>query len=163
MSVLLWVRCRLSPCKSVPAEPICAACRAIRALGAGLHRLLPEPPRWSETPPRAHPALVRAAAGRAVSSRRQTERLLELLTTEILHPDSQAPNGVKSHFLEVFLEELTKVGADEVGVAGGRAGRGRAGAGSVPRAEPPPLPQLTADQNLRLIEPFCRVAARTQE
>lgn len=66
---------------------------------------------------------------------RQTERLLELLTTEILHPDSQAPNGVKSHFLEVFLEELTKVGADE----------------------------LTADQNLRLIEPFCRVAARTQD
>uniref|UniRef100_A0A8C3YUX1 Ribosomal RNA processing 1 n=1 Tax=Catagonus wagneri TaxID=51154 RepID=A0A8C3YUX1_9CETA len=66
---------------------------------------------------------------------RQTERLLELLTTEILHPDSQAPNGVKSHFLEVFLEELTKVGADE----------------------------LTADQNLRLIEPFCRVATRTQD
>ncbi|KAG8507166.1 Ribosomal RNA processing protein 1A [Galemys pyrenaicus] len=66
---------------------------------------------------------------------RETEQLLELLTTEILHPDSQAPNGVKSHFLEVFLEELTKVGAAE----------------------------LTADQNLRLIAPFFRIAAQTRE
>ncbi|XP_007172729.2 ribosomal RNA processing protein 1 homolog A [Balaenoptera acutorostrata] len=66
---------------------------------------------------------------------RQTEQLLELLMTEILHPDSQAPNGVKSHFIEIFLEELTKVGARE----------------------------LTADQNLRLIGPFCTVAARTQD
>lgn len=45
---------------------------------------------------------------------RKIEQLLELLTTEVLHPDSQAPNGVKSHFLEIFLEELTKVGAAEV-------------------------------------------------
>lgn len=45
---------------------------------------------------------------------RQIEQLLELLTTEILHPDSQAPSGVKSHFLEIFLEELSKVGAAEV-------------------------------------------------
>ncbi|KAJ8793610.1 hypothetical protein J1605_003618 [Eschrichtius robustus] len=66
---------------------------------------------------------------------RQTEQLLELLMTEILHPDSQAPNGVKSHFIEIFLEELTKVGARE----------------------------LTADQNLRFIGPFCMVAARTQD
>ncbi|XP_045857715.1 ribosomal RNA processing protein 1 homolog A [Meles meles] len=66
---------------------------------------------------------------------RQIERLLELLTTEILHPDSQAPSGVKSHFLEIFLEELSKVGATE----------------------------LTADQNLKFIEPFCAIAARTQD
>lgn len=45
---------------------------------------------------------------------RQIEQLLELLTTEILNPDSQAPSGVKSHFLEIFLEELAKVGAAEV-------------------------------------------------
>ncbi|XP_065798997.1 ribosomal RNA processing protein 1 homolog A isoform X2 [Muntiacus reevesi] len=66
---------------------------------------------------------------------RQTEQLLELLTTEILHPDSEAPNGVKSHFIEIFLEELAKVGAHE----------------------------LTADQNLRLIGPFCTIAAQTQD
>ncbi|XP_047574999.1 ribosomal RNA processing protein 1 homolog A isoform X1 [Lutra lutra] len=66
---------------------------------------------------------------------RQIEQLLELLTTEILHPDSQAPSGVKSHFLEIFLEELSKVGAAE----------------------------LTADQNLKFIEPFCAIAARTQD
>ncbi|XP_051009318.1 ribosomal RNA processing protein 1 homolog A isoform X2 [Acomys russatus] len=66
---------------------------------------------------------------------RQIEQLLELLTTEILNPDSQAPNGVKSHFLEIFLEELTKVGAAE----------------------------LTADQNLQFIDPFCRIAAHTKD
>ncbi|XP_012589988.1 PREDICTED: transmembrane protein 52 [Condylura cristata] len=33
----------------------------------------------------------------------EADRLVELLTTEILHPDSQAPNGVKSHFIEVAL------------------------------------------------------------
>ncbi|KAF6385436.1 ribosomal RNA processing 1 [Rhinolophus ferrumequinum] len=66
---------------------------------------------------------------------RHMEQLLVLLTTEILHPDSQAPNGVKSHFIEIFLEELAKVGADE----------------------------LTADQNLKFIEPFCRIAAQTKD
>lgn len=51
---------------------------------------------------------------------------MELLTTEILHPDSQAPNGVKSHFIEIFLEELAKVGAAEVRGLGHRqwAGQG---------------------------------------
>uniref|UniRef100_A0A452RG53 Ribosomal RNA processing 1 n=1 Tax=Ursus americanus TaxID=9643 RepID=A0A452RG53_URSAM len=66
---------------------------------------------------------------------RQIEQLLELLMTEILHPDSQAPSGVKSHFLEIFLEELSKVGAAE----------------------------LTAEQNLKFIEPFCTIAARTPD
>ncbi|XP_062060590.1 ribosomal RNA processing protein 1 homolog A isoform X2 [Lepus europaeus] len=66
---------------------------------------------------------------------RQIEQLLELLTTEILHPDSQAPNGVKNHFTEIFLEELSKVGAKE----------------------------LTADQTLLFIEPFCRIAASTKD
>ncbi|XP_036898960.1 ribosomal RNA processing protein 1 homolog A [Sturnira hondurensis] len=66
---------------------------------------------------------------------RQTKQLLELLTTEILHPDSQAPNGVKSHFIEIFLEELARVGAAE----------------------------LTADQNLKFIDPFCRIAAQTKD
>ncbi|XP_069328341.1 ribosomal RNA processing protein 1 homolog A [Eulemur rufifrons] len=66
---------------------------------------------------------------------RQIEQLLELLTTEILHPNSQAPHGVKSHFIEIFLEELTKVGAEE----------------------------LTAEQNLKFVDPFCRVAAHTKD
>ncbi|KAK7814904.1 hypothetical protein U0070_026405 [Myodes glareolus] len=66
---------------------------------------------------------------------RQIEQLMELLTTEVLNPDSQAPNGVKSHFLEIFLEELTKVGAAE----------------------------LTADQNLQFIDHFCQIAAHTKD
>ncbi|KAK1344283.1 hypothetical protein QTO34_014848 [Cnephaeus nilssonii] len=49
--------------------------------------------------------------------------------------ESQAPNGVKSHFIEIFLEELAKVGASE----------------------------LTADQNLKFIDPFCRIAAQTKD
>ncbi|XP_045140869.1 ribosomal RNA processing protein 1 homolog A isoform X1 [Echinops telfairi] len=61
-------------------------------------------------------------------------QLLKLLMTEILHPDSQAPHGVKNHFTEIFLEELAKVGAK----------------------------QLTADQNLKFIDPFCKIAARTK-
>ncbi|KAM6224054.1 ribosomal RNA processing protein 1 homolog A [Rhynchocyon petersi] len=65
----------------------------------------------------------------------QSEKLLKLLMTEILHPDSQTPHGVKSHFTEIFLEELAKVGAKE----------------------------LTADQNLKFIDPFCRIAAKTKD
>ncbi|XP_052019500.1 ribosomal RNA processing protein 1 homolog A [Apodemus sylvaticus] len=66
---------------------------------------------------------------------RQIEQLLELMTAEVLSPDSQAPSGVKSHFLEIFLEELTKVGAAE----------------------------LTANQNLQFIDPFCQIAAHTKD
>ncbi|XP_058517228.1 ribosomal RNA processing protein 1 homolog A [Ochotona princeps] len=66
---------------------------------------------------------------------RHIKQLLDLLTTEILHPDSQAPNGVKNHFVEIFLEELTKVGAKE----------------------------LTAAQTLLFVEPFCGIAASTKD
>lgn len=92
---------------------------------------------------------------------RQMEQLLQLLTTEILHPDSDAPSGVKSHFIEIFLEELAKVGSHEVrrGAQGGRLSTRGLGRG----ADAASRPQLTADQNLRLIDPFCRIAAQTQE
>ncbi|XP_074069974.1 ribosomal RNA processing protein 1 homolog A [Macrotis lagotis] len=65
----------------------------------------------------------------------QVELLLDILMKEIFHPDSQAPCGVKSHFIDIYLEELTKVGAKE----------------------------LTADQNLKFIVPFCKIAARTKD
>uniref|UniRef100_A0A5F8GVA5 Ribosomal RNA processing 1 n=1 Tax=Monodelphis domestica TaxID=13616 RepID=A0A5F8GVA5_MONDO len=65
----------------------------------------------------------------------QVELLLDMLMREILHPDSHAPCGVKSHFIDIYLEELTKVGAQE----------------------------LTADQNLKFIVPFCKVAAKTKD
>lgn len=76
--------------------------------GAACQRALPEPP-LTRAQCRAWLLLHLPA-----SFLRLTEQLLELLTTEILHPDSQAPNGVKSHFIEIFLEELARVGADEV-------------------------------------------------
>lgn len=69
-----------------------------------------------------------AAAVFACFFLRQMEQLLELLTTEILHPDSGAPSGVKSHFIEIFLEELAKVGSREVR-CGARGGRLRAQGG----------------------------------
>ncbi|XP_044522814.1 ribosomal RNA processing protein 1 homolog A isoform X2 [Gracilinanus agilis] len=65
----------------------------------------------------------------------QIELLLDMLMKEILHPDSHAPCGVKSHFIDIYLEELTKVGAEE----------------------------LTADQNLKFIVPFCKIAAKTKD
>lgn len=93
---------------------------------------------------------VVAAAVFACLFLRQVEQLLELLTTEILHPDSGAPSGVKSHFIEVFLEELAKVGSREVR-RGARGARLRAGGweealtrcpGPPPTADGGPDPQV---------------------
>lgn len=33
---------------------------------------------------------------------------------EVLHPESQSPNGVKFHFIDIYLDELSKVGGKEV-------------------------------------------------
>ncbi|XP_053162030.1 ribosomal RNA processing protein 1 homolog B isoform X2 [Hemicordylus capensis] len=63
-----------------------------------------------------------------------TEPFLNLLMKEIVHSDSTAPIGIKLHFIDIYLEELAKVGAKE----------------------------LTADQNLRFIEPFCKIIAKTK-
>ncbi|KAL8190454.1 UNVERIFIED_CONTAM: hypothetical protein K2H54_054435 [Gekko kuhli] len=64
-----------------------------------------------------------------------TEPFLNLLMREVIHPESNAAFGVKLHFIDIYLEELAKVGAKE----------------------------LTADQNLKFIEPFCRTAAKTKD
>ncbi|KAG8136469.1 hypothetical protein E2320_005047 [Naja naja] len=63
------------------------------------------------------------------------ERFLNMLITEVMHPDSHAPIGIKLHFIDIYLEELAKVGAK----------------------------QLTADQNIKFIEPFCKIIARTKD
>ncbi|KAI5217563.1 Ribosomal Rna Processing Protein 1-like B [Manis pentadactyla] len=34
----------------------------------------------------------------------------DILMSEILHPESQAPNGVKFHMIDIYLDELSKVG-----------------------------------------------------
>ncbi|KAI5760931.1 RRP1B [Gulo gulo luscus] len=60
---------------------------------------------------------------------------LDVLMKEILHPESQSPNGVKFHFIGIYLDELSKVGGRE----------------------------LLADQNLKFIDPFCKIAARTKD
>ncbi|XP_066891300.1 ribosomal RNA processing protein 1 homolog B isoform X2 [Kogia breviceps] len=60
---------------------------------------------------------------------------LDVLMKEILHPESQSPNGVKFHFIDIYLGELSKVGGKE----------------------------LLADQNLKFIDPFCKVAAKTKD
>ncbi|XP_057552111.1 ribosomal RNA processing protein 1 homolog B isoform X2 [Hippopotamus amphibius kiboko] len=61
--------------------------------------------------------------------------LLDVLMKEVLHPESQSPNGVKFHFIDIYLDELSKVGGKE----------------------------LLADQNLKFIDPFCKVAAKTKD
>ncbi|NWW74358.1 RRP1B protein, partial [Climacteris rufus] len=63
------------------------------------------------------------------------EPLLQLLMKEVMDPDSNAPTGIKFHFIDIYLDELAKVGAKE----------------------------LTADQNLKFIEPFCKIAAKSKD
>ncbi|NWV04521.1 RRP1B protein, partial [Ptilonorhynchus violaceus] len=63
------------------------------------------------------------------------EPLLQLLMKEVMDPDSNAPTGIKFHFIDIYLDELAKVGAKE----------------------------LTADQNLKFLEPFCKIAAKSKD
>ncbi|NWW13942.1 RRP1B protein, partial [Oreocharis arfaki] len=63
------------------------------------------------------------------------EPLLQLLMKEVMDPDSNSPTGIKFHFIDIYLDELAKVGANE----------------------------LTADQNLKFIEPFCKIAAKSKD
>ncbi|KAM6978451.1 uncharacterized protein rrp1 [Tautogolabrus adspersus] len=62
-------------------------------------------------------------------------RFLELLTTQLLQSGSEAPSGLQFHILDLYMSELAAVGSAE----------------------------LTADQNLIFIEPFCRTAAKTKD
>ncbi|EPY88116.1 ribosomal RNA processing protein 1 B-like protein [Camelus ferus] len=39
---------------------------------------------------------------------------LDVLMKEILRPESQSPNGVKFHFIDIYVDELSKVGGKEV-------------------------------------------------
>ncbi|XP_010153237.1 PREDICTED: ribosomal RNA processing protein 1 homolog B-like [Eurypyga helias] len=63
------------------------------------------------------------------------EPFLKLLMKEVMDPGSNAPTGIKLHFIDIYLDELAKVGAKE----------------------------LTADQNLKFIEPFCKIAAKSKD
>ncbi|XP_015739153.1 ribosomal RNA processing protein 1 homolog B [Coturnix japonica] len=63
------------------------------------------------------------------------ELLLQLLMKEVMDPDSNTPRGIKFHFIDIYLQELAKVGAKE----------------------------LTADQSLKFIEPFCNFVAKSKD
>lgn len=62
-------------------------------------------------------------------------RFLDVLMKEVLHPESRSPDGVKFHCIDVYLDELSKVGGKE----------------------------LLADQNLKFIDPFCKIVAKTKD
>ncbi|KAM7407938.1 hypothetical protein PAMA_003608 [Pampus argenteus] len=62
-------------------------------------------------------------------------RFLELLTTQLLQSGSEAPSGLRFHILDLYMTELALLGSAE----------------------------LTADQNLTFIEPFCKTAAKTKD
>ncbi|XP_054470840.1 ribosomal RNA processing protein 1 homolog B-like [Anoplopoma fimbria] len=62
-------------------------------------------------------------------------RFLELLTAHLLQSGSGAPCGLQFHVLDLYMTELAAVGSAE----------------------------LTADQNLIFIEPFCKTAAKTKD
>lgn len=60
---------------------------------------------------------------------------LELLSSQLLHSGSVPPIGLQLHVLDLYMTELASVGAHE----------------------------LTADQNLAFIGPFCKTAAKTKD
>ncbi|XP_074514392.1 uncharacterized protein rrp1 isoform X1 [Sebastes fasciatus] len=62
-------------------------------------------------------------------------RFLELLNAQLLQSSSGAPCGLQFHILDLYMTELAAVGSAE----------------------------LTADQNLIFIEPFCKTAAKTKD
>uniref|UniRef100_A0A8C2YYY3 Ribosomal RNA processing 1 n=1 Tax=Cyclopterus lumpus TaxID=8103 RepID=A0A8C2YYY3_CYCLU len=62
-------------------------------------------------------------------------RFLELLTAHLLQSGSGAPLGLQFHTLDLYMTELAAVGSAE----------------------------LTADQNLIFIEPFCKTASKTKD
>ncbi|KAM4560704.1 ribosomal RNA processing protein 1 homolog B [Fundulus diaphanus] len=61
-------------------------------------------------------------------------KFLMLLKSHLLQNDSEVPSGLLLHILDLYMTELAAVGAAE----------------------------LTADQNLTFVEPFCRKAAKTK-
>ncbi|MGH0124808.1 UNVERIFIED_CONTAM: hypothetical protein FKN15_020043 [Acipenser sinensis] len=63
------------------------------------------------------------------------ERFGFILSTQVLSAASGAPSGIQFHILDIYMEELATVGAEE----------------------------LTAEQNLKFIDPFCKIAAKTKD
>ncbi|XP_041128009.1 ribosomal RNA processing protein 1 homolog A-like [Polyodon spathula] len=63
------------------------------------------------------------------------ERFGCILSTQVLSAASGAPSGIQFHILDIYMEELATVGAEE----------------------------LTAEQNLKFIDPFCKIAAKTKD
>uniref|UniRef100_A0A672HWL8 Ribosomal RNA processing 1 n=1 Tax=Salarias fasciatus TaxID=181472 RepID=A0A672HWL8_SALFA len=62
-------------------------------------------------------------------------KFVDLLTAELLQSSSEAPSGLQLHVLDLYLTELAAVGSAE----------------------------LTADQSLVFIVPFCKIAAKTKD
>lgn len=54
----------------------------------------------------------------------QVQLLLDVLMKEVLHPESQSPNGLKFHLIDIYLDELSKVGGKEVSGGPPAVGRG---------------------------------------
>ncbi|CAN2387808.1 ribosomal RNA processing [Pristimantis euphronides] len=63
----------------------------------------------------------------------QMEEFLSILVDEVLK--EAGPRGVQHHLMDIYLDEVAKVGASE----------------------------LPADVNLKLIEPFCKIAAKAKD
>ncbi|XP_038150071.1 ribosomal RNA processing protein 1 homolog A-like [Cyprinodon tularosa] len=61
-------------------------------------------------------------------------KFLELLKSDLLQKENEVPSGLLLHIMDLYMTELAAVGAAE----------------------------LTAEQNLTFIEPFCRKAAKTK-
>ncbi|XP_043927762.1 ribosomal RNA processing protein 1 homolog B [Protopterus annectens] len=63
------------------------------------------------------------------------EKWFGLSVYELFNSENSSPKGIKLHFIDIYLDELARVGAEE----------------------------LTAEQNLKFLEPFCKIVAKTKE
>lgn len=77
-----------------------------------------------------------AGGGSARCPRAHTSRFLsriklflDVLMKEVLHPESRSPDGVRFHCIDVYLDELSKVGGKEVShvPSASAAGTGKGG------------------------------------
>lgn len=57
-----------------------------------------------------------------VCSHSQIQLFLDVLVKEILGPEGHSPDGVRTHFITMYLDELSKVGGREVRGSVGLAG-----------------------------------------
>lgn len=116
--------------------------RSTSGLGRSVHCAQRSPPALPAAAARAaartacHVPTAGGGGGSARCLRAHTSRFLsriklflDVLMKEVLHPESRSPDGVRFHCIDVYLDELSKVGGKEVShvLSASAAGTGKGG------------------------------------